>query len=151
MVRVTFRHCTPSDLSQRSSVKYQGSWTGTYYTTNFLIRIRASPPHETFSTLTGLAHRSIRFSTSEYMRLLACYTLSVPFYRPRRNIRGLCEHPASSSSELDTWWSSNIINSHFVRQLLVTVVRGTFRFHDTTPQGKWYTISILESSRDFKT
>ena len=43
-----------------------------------------------------------------------------------------------------------IINLHFVRQLLVTIVRATFRFHDTTPQGKCYTISILESCHDFK-
>ena len=44
-----------------------------------------------------------------------------------------------------------IVNLHFVRQLLVTVVRATFRFHDTTPQGKLCTISILESSPDFET
>ena len=44
-----------------------------------------------------------------------------------------------------------IVNLHFVRQLLVTVVRATFRFHDTTPQGKWYTISIFKSSPDSET
>ena len=43
-----------------------------------------------------------------------------------------------------------IINLHSVRQLLVTVVRATFRFHDTTPQGKWYTDCIRNSSHDLK-
>ena len=44
-----------------------------------------------------------------------------------------------------------IINLQFVRQLLVTVVGATFRFHDTTPQGKWFTIFILELSLKFLT
>ena len=77
--------------------------------------------------------------------------LYVLFHRPRLNIQELCEHPASSSSELDIWRSGNPpINSHCVRQLLVAVVRATFRFHDATPQGKWYTTSILGSFLDFK-
>ena len=62
---------------------------------------------------------------------------------------------ASISRPLQVSWIhmvwQSIVNLHFVRQLLVTVVRATFRFHDTTPQGKWYTISILESSPDFET
>ena len=83
---------------------------------------------------------------------MAYYTRSVPFYRPRRNIQELCEHPASSSSGyILGGLATPHINLHFVRQLLVTVVRATFRFHDTTPQGKWYTISILDSFLDFKT
>ena len=116
MVRVTFRHCTPFVLLQRSSMKYP--WMDTLCITNFLIRIRASPLYEAFSTLIGPAHRSIHFSTLEYTRLLVYYTLSVPFYRPRRNIRELCEHPASYSSEFHTWWSGN--------QSLIYILLGSF-------------------------
>ena len=88
------------------------------------------------------------------MLLLDYYTLSVPLHRLRRNIRELCEHPVPSSSELlDIWRSENpSLNSHFVRQLLVAVVRATFRFHDTTPQGKLvYNLSWNHLSHDFKT
>jgi hypothetical protein len=98
MVRTTSRRCMPPLLLQRSSMKYP--WINTSCITNLLIRIRAPLPYKVFLTLTGPAHRGIRSSTLEYMRQLVYYMVSVAFYQLRRNIRELCEPPASSSSEL---------------------------------------------------